>query len=354
LVGVRQHINLNYPDSTGTCLYPAEVLIRHGLLSNAPEHPTWAVSLLTLDLYHSQRLVKPNFGIQPFIQSLCIRAHRFYFANLSVKFSQAYDIYLAIKRRVDDRIMCVLGREDPSFRIKHFCPACTHKKEGETETLRYKILYSIDGGTSLKRFKDAGAASKEHHFQSSFLLSRDTVENWKHVIKKTVQKRKKGRTSRLQADQGEFMYMIGLYITNLKNLTASDEEDNSDDPDVAIELGERIEAITDGELVITKNVQGDPTDASDSMASCVEKWKANADDAKKGMFSCFKETGIFIAVCRHGLLITACDMVESGELSVRFSPYHDWSILSIQRIRKSDFSGIKGIRFHERHVDPFH
>jgi hypothetical protein len=63
-----------------------------------------------------------------------------------------------------------------------------------------------------------------------------------------------------------------------------------------------------------KNVQGDPTDGSDPNAKCVVRWKANSDDSKKGMFSCFEESGLFIAVCRHGVLLTACDMVESGEL----------------------------------------
>jgi hypothetical protein len=83
--------------------------------------------------------------------------------------------------------------------------------------------------------------------------------------------------------------------------------------DVALELGEQ-ELEVDGELIIVKNIQGEPVDASDPNTPCVERWKANADDTKKGMFSCFDESGLFIAVCRHGCLITSCDMVRSGEL----------------------------------------
>lgn len=78
--------------------------------------------------------------------------------------------------------------------------------------------------------------------------------------------------------------------------------------DVDFELGGNIED------EIVKNVQGDPTDGDNPERQCVERWKANADDSKKGMFSCFEESGLFVAVCRHGLLIQCCDMVESGEL----------------------------------------
>jgi hypothetical protein len=28
----------------------------------------------------------------------------------------------------------------------------------------------------------------------------------------------------------------------------------------------------------------------------------------------FKETGIFLSVCRHGTALVMCDMIESGEL----------------------------------------
>ncbi|EIW83673.1 hypothetical protein CONPUDRAFT_30032, partial [Coniophora puteana RWD-64-598 SS2] len=34
----------------------------------------------------------------------------------------------------------------------------------------------------------------------------------------------------------------------------------------------------------------------------------------KKMFAVFRKSGIFVTVCRHGLLLTICDMVRSGEL----------------------------------------
>lgn len=89
------------------------------------------------------------------------------------------------------------------------------------------------------------------------------------------------------------------------------EESDDGDEDVEQELGEAGQ-FDDEEIV--KNVQGDPTDGDETGRPCVERWKANADDSKKGMFSCFEESGLFVAICRHGAIIRCCDMVASGEL----------------------------------------
>ncbi|KAG2351883.1 hypothetical protein BDR07DRAFT_1455447 [Suillus spraguei] len=40
------------------------------------------------------------------------------------------------------------------------------------------------------------------------------------------------------------------------------------------------------------------------------------------MFAIFKKSSIFITVCRHGFLLTICDMVRSGELLANYEvPY---------------------------------
>lgn len=91
----------------------------------------------------------------------------------------------------------------------------------------------------------------------------------------------------------------------------SEDGDEDEVQDIEQELG--VDGHFDGDEVI-KNVQGDPTDGDETGRPCVERWKANADDSKKGMFSCFEESGLFVAVCRHGALIRCCDMVSSGEL----------------------------------------
>ena len=94
---------------------------------------------------------------------------------------------------------------------------------------------------------------------------------------------------------------------------SDDDSDGSDDLDVELELGTDNNPDRQSDRV----VPGDPTDGNDSAELghvCAERWKANAYDSKKGIFSCFEESGLFVSVCRHGLLIICCDMVESGEL----------------------------------------
>jgi hypothetical protein len=40
------------------------------------------------------------------------------------------------------------------------------------------------------------------------------------------------------------------------------------------------------------------------------------DDITKKMWGIFDETGIFLALCRHGFSLVIADMVRSGELYV--------------------------------------
>ena len=40
------------------------------------------------------------------------------------------------------------------------------------------------------------------------------------------------------------------------------------------------------------------------------------DDITKKMWGIFDETGIFLALCRHGFSLVIANMVMSGELSV--------------------------------------
>lgn len=47
---------------------------------------------------------------------------------------------------------------------------------------------------------------------------------------------------------------------------------------------------------------------------CSKRWSNLADDSKKTMWGIFVETGIFVAACRHGVIVAACDMLRSGEL----------------------------------------
>jgi hypothetical protein len=208
MTGVRYNMIFDWPMAEeNEYSFPGEILIFHGLLSNAPENPTWAVSLHTLELYHTERQYKPNYAIQNFIQALCRRVQRPYHPNLTSKFSEVYDLYLSILRMVDKQIAKALGRDEALFEIRHFCPCCTYTVDGEP-ALRYKLLYSLDGGNSYKRFKEAGSASHQFNFNSSFIIDRKEVDKWKHVIKRTERKKSKKRPLQIS---GEFAQVMILF-----------------------------------------------------------------------------------------------------------------------------------------------
>ena len=47
---------------------------------------------------------------------------------------------------------------------------------------------------------------------------------------------------------------------------------------------------------------------------CADRWKNMKDDITKRMWAIFDETGIFLALRRHGFSLVIADMVQSGEL----------------------------------------
>lgn len=193
-----------------------------------------------------------------------------------------------------------LGRGQPNWRIKNSCPCCNHRISNEPQ-LEYDQIFAIDGGCSLKRLRDAGSADSRT-FTSDYLVTSDEVDQFKYeAVKKAT---KKGRRARRRgaAEGGKEGEDI--------------EQDQDQEIDVALELGEEEREVDgEGQEWITKNVQAEPgLEQDNQLTLCVERWKANADDDKKGMFSCFDEAGIFIAVCRHGFLLAYCDIIRSGEL----------------------------------------
>jgi Kyakuja-Dileera-Zisupton transposase len=66
------------------------------------------------------------------------------------------------------------------------------------------------------------------------------------------------------------------------------------------------------------NVPDDWEDAEDEGTGlgCIERWRNAGPEERKKMFALFEESGIFIASCRHRLVLLVCDMIKSGELYV--------------------------------------
>jgi len=52
----------------------------------------------------------------------------------------------------------------------------------------------------------------------------------------------------------------------------------------------------------------------DDYNPCADRWKNMKEDITHKMWAIFDETGIFLALCRHGFALVIADMVRSGEL----------------------------------------
>lgn len=188
-----------------------------------------------------------------------------------------------------------LGQDADDWRIKNCCPACMHRVEDEP-SLPYDLLLSIDGGNSLKRFSTPGTPLRE--FSSDYILPRDTVNAMADEVVHRVRKSKPGKRKRRKAADGD-----SIDVAMELGEKSADEEDDDDDDDVA----QPDEIMKAGDISAADA-------AVDRISVCVERWKANAEESKKGMFSCFDETGIFICICRHGFVLLVVDMISSGEL----------------------------------------
>lgn len=286
--------------------HAGQSLIRHGLISNSPLTPTIAFSILTIETFRRLRLRAPRTSIQSFIKVICDTDNHIFDFDLVTPFTEALDVYLAILRHVDLDIKHALGRNDPEWRIKHSCPACLYKVVDE-KPLKYDILLTLDGGSSLKRFATAGLASFDLHFNSDYIILRDKVnEHAKKHAKKPAKQTATDASKKGKKGKGKVVTVEEV---------AEDEEaqHQADAGDVAMEMGEEGAGENgDDEWVVKNTPLG--ANGEDLLAKCTEHWKANADDSKKSTFECFEEAGVFVCLCRHGAPLTIADMVRSGEL----------------------------------------
>ncbi|KAJ7836778.1 hypothetical protein B0H14DRAFT_3460500 [Mycena olivaceomarginata] len=227
-------------DLRGNGVAPA--LILEGLMPCAPWSPTVAIKLCVLEAYRIIHVCCPQLVIQLFVKALCDMHGVAYRPYLCQQFSIAYNLYLDIWRRVDERIMNALGR-DSSWRMKHACPAGMYTLEGK-DKLIFNMLTTMDGNDSLKRVfkrvdnRDAG---------DGYYICREKVDRW--------------AKSRL----GEMLPM-----------QAGNSGDNN---------------------------------------PCADRWKNMINNVTSKMWGIFDETGIFLALCRHGFVLVLADMIRSGELA---------------------------------------
>ncbi|KAJ7330903.1 hypothetical protein DFH08DRAFT_916509 [Mycena albidolilacea] len=248
-------------DPRGGGISPA--LIMQGLVPCSPWKPTAAITTRVLEVYRVAHARCPQLAIQAFVKTLCDLHGVPYRPYLREQFSISYDLYLDLRRRTEARLLHHLGRDSFAWRVKHDCPACMYKLEGEDELI-FDVLVTQDGGNSLKR-----------------VLQRNKVESE-------------------PGDGPEFV------VGESKEYT-----DNRDASDWYFLAREKV-----NELAKHRIAERMPMEAiEDKTNPCAERWKNMIEDVTAKMWGIFDETGIFVCLCRHGFVLMIVDMIKSGELA---------------------------------------
>ncbi|KAJ7475646.1 hypothetical protein FB451DRAFT_1173675 [Mycena latifolia] len=119
-----------------------------GLMPSVPWHATVVFKIHVLEAYCVTHVRCPQLAIQSFVKALCDIYGMPYWLYLC-QFSIAYDLYLDIQHKTDECVMNILGC-DSTWRLKHACPACMYKLEGD-DKLIFDMLIMMDSNDSLKR-----------------------------------------------------------------------------------------------------------------------------------------------------------------------------------------------------------
>ncbi|KAJ6474078.1 hypothetical protein DFH09DRAFT_1343352 [Mycena vulgaris] len=158
--------------------------------------------------------------------------------------------------------MHVLGH-DASWRLKHACPACMYKLEGEDELI-FSMLTMMDGNDSLKQ-----------------------VLRWEKMT--------------MAQDEAD-------------NPTLAKSRERKVDKWAKSRLGEQLS------MEVGNTQEDNP---------CADRWKNMINDVTSEMWGIFDETGVFLALCRHGFVILLVDMIPSDLLSGKFLTSNYYQALSI-------------------------
>ncbi|EGN97527.1 hypothetical protein SERLA73DRAFT_153891 [Serpula lacrymans var. lacrymans S7.3] len=165
-----------------------------------------------------------------------------------------------------------LAIDTPNYRVCNSCPCCTYKLQGE-KALVPSILAAMDGNNSVKQAMAAGTADS-HIFNSNYLLSRTEVNQYQNEVKRSLQKK-----------------------LELPELSKDNIERDLDVP------------------WVKDNTPGDAADGEDIPSACGIQWKNTAPENEKVLLAVYDISGMFVGACRHGIIIKACEMVQSGELT---------------------------------------
>lgn len=244
--------------------FVATAIVRHGLIPCSPYKPTAAFTIRVLEFYRVSHNRCPHFSIHAFIKTLCDLHSSPYKAYLCRQFCISYDLYLRVRAGVEERVQIALKRNTPDWRLRNVCPPCTYELEGEPK-LKFRMLYTVDGNDSLKRIirrEDPPPITNEEPTNpilgaSSELTDTREIGTGQYLTNKQVDEWSKETLAALSP--------------------AYNEDENDDNP-------------------------------------CAERWRNMRTALTAKMWGVFQETGLFLALCRHGFVLLLADMIRSGEL----------------------------------------
>ncbi|KAJ7109052.1 hypothetical protein C8R43DRAFT_905012 [Mycena crocata] len=239
--------------------FVASGLVNLGYFPCASDKPSVVITTRVLELYRVTRLCCPRLAIQPFVKSLCNMHGVPFRCYLATQFSIAFDLYLATLEIVEKRVLVLLKRDTPNWRLKNACPCCMYKLEGEADLL-FPILSTKDGNNSLRRFRrcermDDGTpgASKER--------ADDRTPPWK--------------------DYYLFREEVDVW----------------------------------GKEGLDELMKDFSSEGFDSESVCAVWWQNMREEVTSKAWGMYDETGVFLSLCRHGFVLIIADMIRSGELA---------------------------------------
>ncbi|KAH7923679.1 hypothetical protein BV22DRAFT_1105986 [Leucogyrophana mollusca] len=233
-------------------------LVRQGVVPCSPISPVVGITIDALEFYRVARQRNPHYSIQSFVKTIC-DLHSVQFQRyLSRQFSIALDLYLQIRSSVDLLVLEAIRHDSKDWRLRHACPACTYTLSGEAH-LKFKMLYAMDGNDSLKRVQRKLAGEYED----------DDLDSPPASIKLPS-------SQQVAGDRYLSREFVDQFANDVPHDMFDDAKDDGDNP-------------------------------------CASRWKNMKDEGTKKMWGVFDESGVFLAVCRHGFSLVIADMVQSGE-----------------------------------------
>lgn len=257
-------------------------MARNGVIAVAPLHPESGITCKSLKLYEVLSSRCPSLSIQAYVRTLCELQGVAYNSSYRSSFSIAFDVYLEIKHCIDKQLDALLYK-DPLSALRSACPACSYKTQGEP-ALKYSTLTCIDGNNSVKRV--LRTSTDENALPYSIEVQDARTRSSELLLERT-------KVDELQNE-----------VTSKASRSRQAKEANK----------EAMNAAADKRRGPGAREEGTPVDGMEEETPCTTRWANLASDSQKRMWGIFDETGIFIAVCRHGMVFAICDMIRSGEL----------------------------------------